>query len=309
MSPWEIYLALALGPSECFMVLRPKGDNSDVGTEALLVRWTQSAGFSASYIDRGIVAAAALPGSKQVVTCTALGRVFALDAEATEQARIDTSKNGPNRHGFIMGMRAVGNSILAFGMGRQVYKRNAGEEGWSRMDEGVLDTSNSVEAATGILSLDGADADSVLAAGFNGELWRYRSGRWDALDSPTNLSLHSVSRRGATRYLVCGQVGTLLQVQDETIDVFPQSELTGDLQQIATFQNSIFVATDDGVFRCLDGETLDAWGPACPDSDKYFGISAAASSIWLYGSNRVAYSTDAATWTDLDLQPLWTLIT
>lgn len=309
MSPWEIYLVRALGPSECFMVLRPKGDNSDVGTEALLVRWTQAAGFSASYIDRGIVAAAALPGAKQVVTCTALGRVFALNGEAAEQARIDSSKNGPNRHGFIMGMHTVGNSILAFGMGRQVYKRDAGEAGWGRMDEGVLDASGSVEVATGLLSIDGPDADNVLAAGFNGELWRYCGGRWDAMDSPTNLTLHSVGKLNATQYLVCGQVGTLLRVADDTIDVIPQSELTGDLQQIATFQNSIFVATDDGVFRCLDRQTLDAWGPACAGSDKYFGISADASSIWLYGSNRVAYSTDTTAWTDLDLNPLWTLIT
>jgi hypothetical protein len=32
------------------------------------------------------------------------------------------------------------------------------------------------------------------------------------------------------------------------------------------------------------------------------------SSIWLYGSDRIVSSTDAVTWSELDLAPLWDLI-
>ncbi|HKE96695.1 MAG TPA: hypothetical protein VKB34_20465 [Povalibacter sp.] len=307
MNPWSIYLVLALGPSECFIVLRPKADDSDVGTEALLVRWRENEGFSASYIDRGIVAAAVLPASRKVISCTALGRVFALDDQASQQARIDTSENGPGRHGFIMGMRAVQRSIFAFGMGRQVYRLDAGDA-WTRADQGLLDTSTSVDVTTGTLALDGQDADNLLAAGFNGELWRYRSGAWNSLDSPTNLSLHSVCALSTDEYVVCGQAGTFLHLTGDAIGVVPQPDLTGDLQQVGSFRDSLFLATDTGIFRCADRKALDAWQPACAEADQYVGFSSDASSIWLYGSDRIVCSADANTWKRLDLQPLWTLI-
>lgn len=315
MSAWSVYSMLALEPSGCFIVLRPKGDTSDVGIAAALARWDPTSGFSVTFADSGIVGAAALRGSdRAIVCCTAMGEVFIVrgeemvsDAAAQDQdGYVDNSLDGPNGNGFISGLRALGSSIVAFGMGRQVYRRDPGKL-WARMDRGVLDDATEPGATTGFLSVDGADADNLLAVGFGGEMWRYRGGRWEQLDSPTNLLLRAVCRLGPENYLAGGNRGTLLRVVNDTIQVVAQTELNDNLNQIVTFRDSIFAATDAGILRCLDLDGLDTWEAACPDSDLYYGIAGNDSSIWLYGSDRIVSSTDAVTWSALDLRPLWDL--
>jgi hypothetical protein len=316
MSAWNIYSVLAMGAAGCFIVLRPKGDTSDVGIAAGLASWDPASGFAATFVDSGIVGAAALRGpSRAVVCCTAMGEAFIVRGEemlADEAAQdqdgfVDSSPEGPNGNGFISGMRALGNSVIAFGMGRQVYRRDPGQR-WTRMDHGVLDTSIEASGITGFRAIDGVDADNLLAVGFGGEMWRYRARQWEQLDSPTNLLLRSVCSLGPEKYLAGGNRGTLLRVVNDTIEVVPETGLNDNLNQLVTFRDSIFVATDAGILRCADRDGLDAWEAACPGSDLYYGIACNESSIWLYGSDRIVSSTDAVTWSELDLAPLWDLI-
>lgn len=310
MQYWEIYLLLPLGPSECFMVLHRGGDIADVASDSLVVRWTEEYGFSVSHAQRRIVAAAAFPASKLVVCCTTLGRVFTTDGEMKEQARIASAVDGPVRHGFIMGMRAVGSSVLAFGMGRQLYGCTVGDLGknWRRIDSDLLDTSDSVNVVRGLLSVDGNGPDDMLAVGLEGEIWRCVRGLWQALASPTNVSLHSVSMLSPTVYAACGQAGAVLRVSDERIEVVQNDSLQCDLHQIAKFRESVFVSTDEGVYKCLDSRTLDSWVPACEGHSRYFGFGTNSAAIWLFNSSSVVYSNDSIAWKCLALDPLWELI-
>jgi hypothetical protein len=231
-------LALARTPNSTLMkFVRPEGKRYDFH-----LSWT-------------VVALCVLRDPLQVLYADASGRVNVGDTRGERTEHISGSGNGTKVHGEIRGLRVVENAIYAFGMGRQVYRRQ-GENNWVHHDEGAL-SAPSLQDVVGFNALDGTTERDIHAVGFAGELWHLDGFAWHRFESPTKQILNSVRAVAPSVAYACGNAGTLVRFDGNTWRpvVLP---LKQNLWSVEWFAGKLYVAADDGLFVIGDEGVVEA---------------------------------------------------
>lgn len=184
------------------------------------------------------------------------GRVVIKTASKADEELIFPGADGPEGLGDIRDLRLIGETLYATGMNRQVYRRKP-TGGWVRADTGVVITKPSLKTVHGFNSIDGRSEKDIYAAGFGGEMWRFDGKRWRQIESPTNLMLDRVRAVAKDRVYICGKEGVLLRGHLDAWEVVDHGGTDDELWDVEIFEDAIYLATDDAVFRLNDDDELE----------------------------------------------------
>lgn len=191
----------------------------------------------------------------QVFAAGPNGRVNIGTLQGDYQEEIDPSENGPRLHGDIRDLRFIGDHIYAAGMGRQIYRRESRNQ-WIHKDIGILQPISTTDVK-GFNSIDGLNEDDILAVGFGGEIWHLLKGKWHKIESPTNVILNKVRVIRKDTAFACGQKGTLLRGIGGKWGVLDHRSTEDQIWDMEWFDNTLFLATDESLFRLMPDDTLD----------------------------------------------------
>lgn len=148
-------------------------------------------------------------------------------------------------------LATVDNVIYACGMGRTVLRRNKPGD-WDEIGPGT--SSEDDDLIVGFEDLAGFSADDLYAVGWLGEIWQFRKGTWQRLDSPVSANLNAVCCAGDGNVYIVGDDGVMLRGRNAVWEVL-ETDRTDNLMDIAFYDNTIYVSTDFEILK-LDNDTL-----------------------------------------------------
>ena len=172
---------------------------------------------------------------------------------------------GPTR-----GVVEIDHDVLAFGMKREVFRRDAQGE-WSLWNKGMeatqakpdsgMSIADAIKARIkdlgGINAIVGKSLNEVYAFGMRGEIWRSTGSHWSPVDSPTNLALSDATLFDDELIYACGQTGIIVKGYEDQWEVVSYEGVEGlDFSSIASFEGRIYVA-DGHSLRILEERTLE----------------------------------------------------
>jgi hypothetical protein len=225
------------------------------------------------------------------------GIAYVGTAAGNAEEEIDPTDDGPRRRGDIRDLRIIGAHVYAAGMSRQVYRRE-GKGNWTRQDAGTVQPRGSLEVA-GFNSIDGVSEADIYAVGFGGEIWRRVAGAWHQVESPTNVVLHRVRAVSDDLVFAAGQGGVLLRGSADRWDVVPQYSTDADFWGMEWFRDTLFVASDTGVYALTADDTLERVEMGLGDGWTTRHLHANDGVMWSFGPKHVAWTEDVTTWTDV----------
>ncbi|WP_394821825.1 hypothetical protein [Pendulispora albinea] len=188
----------------------------------------------------------------------------------------------------LRGCTTIEGNAYAFGMNRQVFRRER-EGKWTAMH-----APSSHGDVAGIEAVDGFDADDVYAAGWEGEVWHWKSSAWTVCPTRTRVVLSGLCCGQDGHVYACGQSGTLLRGRGQKWDILKTKGLTNDLWDVRHFMGKLYVASMTALYE-LKGDTLVPvdFGRATPDS--CYKLTEAEGVLWSIGQQNVL-SFDGTTW-------------
>lgn len=148
------------------------------------------------------------------------------------------------RHIGMTGLATIDGAVYAYGLGRDVLRREA-DGSWTDLSAPQPGPEDDVVHFTG---LAGHSASELYAVGWRGEIWVRTAEGWSREQSPTRayLGALTVTREGLV-YIV-GEEGTLLRGRHGAWEAL-DTGLREDLRDVCEHQGNIFVSTDSRVFR------------------------------------------------------------
>jgi hypothetical protein len=176
------------------------------------------------------------------------------DVLGSSEEKVESGLDGPSPLRTLSSVRVVGDHLVVSGMRRMVYRRHLNASVWSRIDDGMRLLRADLTLAA-LYSIDGRDADNLLAVGIGGEVWRFGAKVWQTVDSPTNFTLLAIRHISGDRYLVGGELGALWIVDgDKWIEV-KHTYGTETFSCIERWDERCFVGTESGsVFELIFGD-------------------------------------------------------
>jgi hypothetical protein len=259
--------------------------------ESAQARWT---GWSVTF------RVAALAYAAPIGTFFLIGQNGDVEATTAAQAwdeAIDPSSNGPGPLRPINAACVIGRHVYAAGMRRQVYRRPLDERSWSRFDSGCfVDPAGSSEIV-GFNAIHGNAESEFFAVGLHGEIWCCEAGRWSAIDSPTDTSLHTVRCLPGGEVLVGGGLGVLLRGNAKGFVPIVHGVTEASITGIARFAGRTFVADERGGLFDLVGDKLVPV-TALPPCDEGGGQLDSNDSALLYVRHDGAWVFDGSSWLD-----------
>jgi len=214
---------------------------------------------------------------------------------ATE--RVDDSDEGPNDLLQLRAIRPIGKRVYAAGLGRHVYRRN-GPADWIAIDAGVFVPRARRTDPVGFEAIDGLQESAIYAVGYLGEIWFYDGQRWIQQDSPTNVVLNCVRCRRLDEVYAAGMRGTLLRGVNGAWEVLEQEETEEDFWGMTLFQDRVYLANYDGIFR-VDGDTLTRVEMDLGPKFTTAYLDAKDGVMWSVGQKHLAVTEDGITWRDI----------
>jgi len=169
------------------------------------------------------------------------------ELRGSSEEHVEAKSDGPSTLRPLSAIRVVADHLYVAGMRRMVYRRALDDTTWSRFDAGLRLDRADLEIA-GLNSIDGHRPGVLYACGMNGEIWKFESGRWAKIDSPSNLDLFAVCCVDEHRVVVAGALGTLLVGQAASWTAIDHS-----------FEDETFTCVErwgDRCFVCSDGGSL-----------------------------------------------------
>lgn len=224
------------------------------------------------------------------------GEICVADLQGIKEEHIDESDEGPINRGPMRELRWIGDHLYAAGMARQVYRREAPRR-WTRRDTGTVLPLGTV-AVAGFNALDGLSESDFFGVGFNGEIWRCVKGKWRQLESPTNVVLTRVRVVGPEEMYACGQQGVLLRGTGDTWTPIEHEETEDDLWGMEWYDDALYVASDEDLYRLGPGDTLDRVDMKLGKRRTCSHLHANDGVMWSFGPKHLSWTEDAKTWHD-----------
>jgi hypothetical protein len=204
----------------------------------------------------------------------------------TSQSWVVPEEEGPLFLGVLTCSLTTNGAMYLGGMSRQVYQGDLDGHVWTRADGGVLDQTFSDDASA-FYGLAGTRDGDIVAVGGKGEIWRRRNGRWEKLESGTNLMLNAVTDVPDLGHFVCGAGGIVLcLVSDEEVEFIDHPLRNEFLSAVCYFAGSVFLAAPSG----LHSFQIDAraeYSGLVPGSEGSRLLVAQGDVLWAVGPNAI----------------------
>jgi hypothetical protein len=211
---------------------------------------------------------------------------------------IDPTGQGAERSGDFLDLRWIGEHLYACGMSRQVYRRD-GEDRWTRVDQGTVQPSGSLEIA-GFAGIDGADESDLFAVGFGGEIWRCTRGAWTQLESPTNVVLQCVRVIAPDRVYACGQNGVILRGNGNSWKALDTDAVEKEeLWSIQLFNGEVYFASGSTLYKLDKNDVPQRLATKLAKDCTYRYLHANDGVMASFGSKSIAWTGDGRTWEDI----------
>jgi hypothetical protein len=259
----------------------PKWFGGDIGMQ----EWT-TAGVA---VTRGPLEQGVFLGMGGEILCMGSGDVH---PETIRPGEPDS----PGQRGLMRGIRGIGKTVFAVGMGRQAYRRD-GVNVWTSIDQTARPKPGD-QTVYSFESVDGFSEEDLYSVGRKGEIWRYDGKIWRQLDSPTNLILTNVCCAGDGSVYVCGRLGMLIRGRANRWEVLEHQVTQDDLWGLAWLGDQLYISSMRGIYS-LDGNSLRpvAFGDDLPTS--YYHLSARDGVLYSIGAKDVMMY-DGKKWTRID---------
>ncbi|MDF5882270.1 hypothetical protein P4133_20515 [Pseudomonas aeruginosa] len=218
---------------------------------ATLIKWNLSspppAAFNlAWYCTRMAIQKVPRGGGIELIYMGPDGHMGYGTANGDSEAPIWPAGEGPDVYGVLRDLQGIGDGVYAVGMGRQVYRRDP-SGAWQRKDAGTLQDRELMDVV-GFNAIHGLDEADLYAVGYAGEVWRCGNGRWEHLDSPTNVILNAVHMLPDRRVVVAGKNGFLMIGSASAWKVV-ETGLDAQIWDVQYFNDDIYLATSNALYR------------------------------------------------------------
>jgi hypothetical protein len=230
------------------------------------------------------------------------GTIIRATAKGFSEEQVDPGKEGPKRLGDLQEVRRIGKHAYVVGMRRTAYRCDSPAQ-WSRIDQGVR-CAPSDKTDAGFNSIDGFGEGEVYAVGWEGEIWKFDTKQWTAIDSPTNLGLFRVVCAENGKAYACGQRGTILVGRNATWKVLQQDVTKEDFWGATWFRKKLYLSTANGLF-VLVGDSIE---PVEIKSDKklkfgknnsFYRLDANDDVMWSIGEKMAIWTEDGVKWSEI----------
>jgi hypothetical protein len=178
------------------------------------------------------------------------GQVLVIEKERVWERPIVRDETAASR-GPLRKVRAIGTTVVAVGMDRQVFM-NGEDDVWRDLSPG----GTKAKPVTGFEAVAGGSVQDLYCAGWRGEVWHRRGDEWQQLDSPTNILIHDLCLDGDVLW-GCGLAGLVLRYSGGAWEVFDQGAFNLDLYSVAVFAGRVFFASLYGNYELRDGKLFD----------------------------------------------------
>jgi hypothetical protein len=235
-------------------------------------------------------------GASEIHCLAADGFVLTITEDDELTAQIDTGDEGPSDLVIMKEIRSIGDRILAVGMARHAYRCKNPQGKWEAIDADCFVPRAKRNSVIGFFSIDGFSAKDCYAVGHEGEIWHFDGKTWRQNVSPTNVLLTKVACDATTGTVwAVGLVGTILRGQSGQWAEFRNSLTKGDFWGLAIFAGTVFVASEQGVFKVV-GDDLEAvkLSAKTPVTTSY--LAASSKEIWSVGDKDIFRSADGVRW-------------
>jgi hypothetical protein len=224
------------------------------------------------------------------------GALLLLGSGDRHVEQIGGSVEAIKARGPLRGVRSIGEQVVAVGMGRQVWRRDA-SGAWAAIDQGARPAEGEREVV-GFEAVDGFSDSDMYAVGWSGEIWHYDGARWSREASPTTAVLTGVLCGGDGTVYACGRKGLLLARRAGVWSVIEHASMIDDLWHLAWYRDTLYLASMDGLFT-LAGERLLAlqFGDDAPSSCYHLAVGDGV--LWSVGAKDIM-AFDGAAWRRID---------
>lgn len=193
----------------------------------------------------------------------------------------------------VQGARRVGDRFYVCGMARQVFVSPDGGT-WATMNDGLQPAADE-PPVTSLSNLAG-NGTSLVAVGVHGSVFRNDGGPWQRLDSGVRSWLMDVAWHDDA-FWVCGKNGLLLTSEGRSPDSLTRidSDTTGTLRALTTFQGRLYALGDQGLFRIDGTSVIPIPTPGAPRA-----IDACGDALWIATERDLFLSSDGEHFTQRD---------
>ena len=150
------------------------------------------------------------------------GMIHVSNPNSESQELIDGSRFGPSELRWMYDLKMIGGHLCAVGMSRLAYRQDLAGT-WNKLGQGA-EVKDPEDIDSCFRCVAGFSDDHLIAVGTKGEIWQCRSGVWQQMESPTNVTLHGVlCCEDGTAY-ACGAAGVVLRLSHNNWAVLDHDE-------------------------------------------------------------------------------------
>jgi hypothetical protein len=181
-----------------------------------------------------------LPGRHEAVFVGDNGECTSIDANDVDHDEyVTSSARSPRNTGHLRAATRLDDDVIAVGMERQVYRRDA-SGAWSDMMQGIPESSP--EGVTGFECVLAISANEMYAAGWRGDIWTFDGVTWRQIDSPTNLVITGMCAAPDGSIMACGRNGLLLSGRHDSWKIVREGACPTDLWSLDGSTGKVFAA-------------------------------------------------------------------
>jgi hypothetical protein len=288
---------VSLGPGKCKVIAVPEAQNGygQDPPNSLVLDWSPEKGMVSLMMDHPLTRIVLSPESEsEVMVCSRLGSVGLIRGNQVVEEDIE----GPENRGFICDVRVIGQHAYVAGMDRQVYRR-VGSGRWERFEKGIDTSWKDILDVAGFNAIDGLSEDDVYAVGYKGDIWHCTKGEWRSVASPTNLIIERVRTVKPDLVFAAGRAGLLLRGHDDRWESVNHDVTRQDFWGLEWFQDRLYLATSQGLFRLTDSDDLEGVDDGFPKPRTYSQLHASNGALWSFGPRHLSWTTDGETWSEV----------
>jgi hypothetical protein len=220
-----------------------------------------------------------LPGRGEALFVGDTGECTAIGLDGVDRDEFVTaSSRSPRNTGHIRSATAIDDEVIAVGMQRQVYRRDAAGK-WADMMAGMAAP---VGETTGLECVLAVTPSEIYAAGWRGEIWISDGVAWTRVGSPTNQIITSLGLASDGSVIACGRKGLLLRGRRDSWSTLHQGVCPDDLWSIRTAFGATYAAGLRRLYR-VDERDVTLVDTGAADARSYGFLAANAGVLWSLG--------------------------
>jgi len=258
-----------------------------------LITWDSGKWFQDNFDWAAVSICIAKKPKEQMVAVGVEGEAHVRGAGESVNEEVRDGKLSPADRGPLQGVRTIDGYAYACGMGRQVYRRDAGT--WTCLDEGCRASKG--DGAVGFKDIDGFSARDIYAVGFKGEIWHYDGKTWSRVDSPTNVILNDVCCADDGTVYVAGYKGLLLRGNAKKMEVVDHESTKENIWGLAWHEKKLYLSTLKRVMTLAKDE-LKMVDMDAPVTSAYH-LTTADGQLWSVGPKDIM-AFDGMAWTRVE---------